>query len=175
VRKIRCNNRLLITGTPLQNNLHELWALLNILFPEALKSSALFDASFRISALYSNGTSADKVADTHLMQSAYQLLRPLMLRRLKREVLAHELPPKVETKVMVPLSKMQRFLYSAILTQDLEKLVSAAGNATDRGEQRAGRRAAKAAAPMEYARLSSLLMQLRKVCCCPAPAVAGST
>lgn len=47
VRQFRSQNRLLITGTPLQNNLHELWALLNFLMPDLFSSSELFDDMFK--------------------------------------------------------------------------------------------------------------------------------
>src|SRR6185436_6159031 len=46
VRVFKSRNRLLITGTPLQNNLHELWALLNFLLPEMFSSSEDFDSWF---------------------------------------------------------------------------------------------------------------------------------
>ncbi|KAJ1492621.1 P-loop containing nucleoside triphosphate hydrolase protein, partial [Baffinella frigidus] len=142
VRKIHCNNRLLITGTPLQNNLHELWV------------RPLAGFCHPAHAVFSSRTHSCHQPVAALMQSAHRLLQPLMLRRLKREVLGDELPPKIETKVVVPLSKMQRFLYSAILTQDLSALISAADRKSTK----------RSAVPLEYARLSSLLMHLRKVC-----------
>ena len=46
VREIKTSNRLLLTGTPLQNNLHELWALLNFLLPDVFSSSDDFDEWF---------------------------------------------------------------------------------------------------------------------------------
>lgn len=46
VRMLKSKNRLLITGTPLQNNLHELWALLNFLLPEMFGDSEMFDSMF---------------------------------------------------------------------------------------------------------------------------------
>jgi SWI/SNF-related matrix-associated actin-dependent regulator of chromatin subfamily A member 5 len=148
VRRLRCSHRLLITGTPLQNNMHELWSLLNILFPEALSSSRMFDEGFRIEALYSNGTDPKEVVDAKLVESAHTLLQPLMMRRLKRDVLSAELPPKIEKKIVVPLSPMQRFLYSGILGQDLS------------GMQPNGKRRAT----KDWSKLNSLVMQLRKVC-----------
>lgn len=49
VRKMATRYRLLITGTPLQNNLHELWALLNFLMPSVFTSAELFDSYFACS------------------------------------------------------------------------------------------------------------------------------
>ena len=77
-------------GTPLQNNLHELWALLNFLYPEVFQSSVAFDECFNLSH--------GKV-DAEMLTKAHHLLRPLMLRRIKSEV-EKKLPPKLETKVM---------------------------------------------------------------------------
>lgn len=151
VRRLRCAHRFLITGTPLQNNMHELWSLLNILFPEALSSSSMFDQGFRIEELYTNASDPRKVMDARLMECAHTLLRPLMLRRLKRDVLSAELPPKIEKKIIVPLSSMQRFLYSGILQQDLSSVILPAG-------------AGSGPKVRDWSKLNSLVMQLRKVC-----------
>ena len=155
VRRLRCSNRLLITGTPLQNNMHELWSLLNILFPEALSSSSRFDAGFRIEALYANTSDTRNVMDAGLMECAHSLLRPLMLRRMKRDVLSLELPPKTEHKIMVPLSNMQRFLYAGILKNDLSVLAGARSTAQG---QKIGQ------GKINWSKINSLIMQLRKVC-----------
>lgn len=54
VRELRSQNRLLITGTPLQNNLHELWALLNFLLPDIFTSSEDFDSWFSNESMSEN-------------------------------------------------------------------------------------------------------------------------
>ena len=56
VREFNCRNRLLLTGTPLQNNLHELWALLNFLLPDVFNKSEDFDSWFEL-----QGKDQDKV------------------------------------------------------------------------------------------------------------------
>jgi hypothetical protein len=74
VRKIHCQSALLLTGTPLQNNLHELWAVLNFLFPLVFPDSTNFDGCFDLTK---------SVVDTGMLTKAHSLLRPFMLRRLK--------------------------------------------------------------------------------------------
>ncbi|XP_041379818.1 LOW QUALITY PROTEIN: SWI/SNF-related matrix-associated actin-dependent regulator of chromatin subfamily A member 5-like, partial [Gigantopelta aegis] len=115
VREFRTTNRLLLTGTPLQNNLHELWALLNFLLPDVFNSSEDFDAWFNKSNL----------EDSKLVDRLHTVLRPFLLRRLKSDV-EKKLPPKKETKIYVGLSKMQRELYTGILLKDID-LVNGAG------------------------------------------------
>ena len=50
VRRFHFTNALLLTGTPLQNNLHELWALLHFLYPDLFPASAAFDSAFELSS-----------------------------------------------------------------------------------------------------------------------------
>ena len=87
--------RLLLTGTPLQNNLHELWALLNFLLPDIFSSSEDFDSWF------ATGGSQEVVKKLHA------IIRPFLLRRLKADV-ERSLPPKIETKLYVGMTDMQR-------------------------------------------------------------------
>ncbi|RWS11514.1 SWI/SNF-related matrix-associated actin-dependent regulator of chromatin subfamily A member 5-like isoform X1 [Dinothrombium tinctorium] len=134
VREFKTANRLLLTGTPLQNNLHELWALLNFLLPDVFNSSEDFDAWFNTNCL---GT------DNALVERLHAVLRPFLLRRLKSDV-EKRLPPKKETKIYVGLSKMQREWYTKVLMKDID-IVNGAGK-------------------MDKMRLLNILMQLRKCC-----------
>ncbi|XP_058078109.1 ISWI chromatin-remodeling complex ATPase CHR11-like isoform X1 [Magnolia sinica] len=116
MRLYNTNYRLLITGTPLQNNLHELWSLLNFLLPEIFSSAETFDEWFQISA--------DN--DQHeVVQQLHKVLRPFLLRRLKSDV-EKGLPPKKETILKVGMSQMQKQYYRALLQKDLE-VVNAGG------------------------------------------------
>ena len=110
--KYRSRNRVLLTGTPLQNNLTELWALLNFLLPTIFKSAESFEtwfnAPFQAQAL---GNSELNEEETLLVISRlHQVLRPFMLRRLKTDVEA-QLPDKVEAVIRVPMSIWQKTLY----------------------------------------------------------------
>ncbi|ESN98569.1 hypothetical protein HELRODRAFT_101736 [Helobdella robusta] len=134
VREFKSANRLLLTGTPLQNNLHELWALLNFLLPDVFNSSDDFDSWFNTNTCLENA---------QLVERLHAVLRPFLLRRIKSEV-EKRLLPKKETKIYIGLSKMQREWYTKILMKDID-IVNGAGK-TDK------------------MRLLNILMQLRKCC-----------
>ncbi|CAK9145528.1 unnamed protein product [Ilex paraguariensis] len=116
MRLYSTNYRLLITGTPLQNNLHELWSLLNFLLPEIFSSAETFDEWFQIS-----GDNDQQ----EVVQQLHKVLRPFLLRRLKSDV-EKGLPPKKETILKVGMSQMQKQYYRALLQKDLE-VVNAGG------------------------------------------------
>jgi SWI/SNF-related matrix-associated actin-dependent regulator of chromatin subfamily A member 5 len=132
VREIKTANRLLLTGTPLQNNLHELWALLNFLLPDVFESSDDFDEWFNTNNCF---------GDNSLVQRLHGVLKPFLLRRLKADV-EKSLLPKKEVNLYIGLSKMQRELYTKILMKDID-IVNGAGK-------------------VEKMRLQNILMQLRK-------------
>lgn len=103
--------RLILTGTPLQNNLVELWALLHWLYPEVFteKTAELFKTSFNLT----KGQVSTKVMD-----DARRLLEIIMLRRMKNSPgVDLNLPPKTEVLLYVPLTPMQRFWYMRLLTR----------------------------------------------------------
>lgn len=135
IRMFNSRNRLLITGTPLQNNLHELWALLNFLLPDVFGDSETFDAWF-------SGQSEDQ--DT-VVQQLHRVLRPFLLRRVKADV-EKSLLPKKELNLYVGMSEMQVKWYQKILEKDIDA-VNGAG----------GKRESKT-------RLLNIVMQLRKCC-----------
>ena len=134
VRLLNSAYRLLLTGTPLQNNLHELWALLNFILPEVFGTSDDFDLVF-------SGNSG--LSDDDKIRKLHAILRPFMLRRLKTDV-AKALPPKSEMKLYTPLTPLQKQLYKNVLNKDAIAL-NAIGGA-------------------DRSRLLNTLMQLRKVC-----------
>lgn len=94
---------------PLQNNLHELWALLNFLLPDEFDSSEEFDDFFK-------QTDADTATVT---EKLHKILRPFLLRRLKADV-EKGLPPKKEINIYIPLSRMQKKLYTNLLKKDID-------------------------------------------------------
>ncbi|KAH8434955.1 putative SNF2 family helicase/ATPase [Aspergillus melleus] len=135
IRVFNSRNRLLITGTPLQNNLHELWALLNFLLPDVFGDSEAFDQWF-------SGQDADQ--DT-VVQQLHRVLRPFLLRRVKSDV-EKSLLPKKELNLYVPMSEMQVKWYQKILEKDIDAVNGAAGKRESK------------------TRLLNIVMQLRKCC-----------
>lgn len=126
---------MLITGTPLQNNLHELWALLNFLLPDVFGDSEAFDQWF---------SGQDRDQDT-VVQQLHRVLRPFLLRRVKSDV-EKSLLPKKEVNLYLGMSDMQIKWYQKILEKDIDA-VNGAG----------GKRESKT-------RLLNIVMQLRKCC-----------
>lgn len=137
IRLFYSKNRLLITGTPLQNNLHELWALLNFLLPDVFGDSEIFDEWFE-------QNNSDQDQDV-VVQQLHDVLNPFLLRRIKADV-EKSLLPKIETNVYVGMTDMQIKWYKSLLEKDIDAVNGAVG-------KREGK-----------TRLLNIVMQLRKCC-----------
>lgn len=122
VRQFETRYRVLLTGTPLQNSLHELWALLNFLVPDVFANAEQFDEWFNLDI-------DDADEKNKLISQLHKILRPFMLRRLKADV-EKSLPPKHETILYTGMSAMQKKLYRDILTRDIEAINGTSGNRT---------------------------------------------
>ena len=147
-------NRLLLTGTPLQNDLSELWALLNFILPKIFESCEEFKNWFDkpLSKMHNTGNSKVSVDEKKaldlteeeqllLINRLHQVLRPFLLRRVKKEV-EKELPDKIEIVIKVELSSWQKISYKHI--QEYGFL----------GLEEKGKKMA----------LQNTVMQLRKIC-----------
>ncbi|KAI0223995.1 chromatin remodeling complex Adenosinetriphosphatase [Massospora cicadina] len=134
IRILASKRRLLVTGTPLQNNLKELWALLNFLLPDVFGESQQFEEWFQ--------AQADGDA---MVQQLHQILQPFLLRRIKLDV-EKTLLPKKEINLYVGMSEMQRKWYQKLLEKDLEAVNGAVGKKEG------------------TTRLLNIVMQLRKCC-----------
>ena len=110
------DHRLLLTGTPLQNNLAELWSLLNFLLPRIFHSLDDFEKWFNqpfSKAVGERQISLNEEETLLVINRLHQVLRPFLLRRVKKEV-ESELPDKVECVLKVDLSSWQKKLYKEI-------------------------------------------------------------
>ncbi|RPB16418.1 hypothetical protein P167DRAFT_481275 [Morchella conica CCBAS932] len=144
-----CRYRLILTGTPLQNNLPELWSLLNFVLPTIFKSVKSFDEWFNTP--FANTGSQDKMELNEeeallVIRRLHKVLRPFLLRRLKRDVEA-ELPEKVERVIKCKFSALQQKLYQQMMNNGILYVNDA---------EKGGKMGVKG--------LSNMIMQLRKLC-----------
>ena len=115
--KFRAQRRLLLTGTPLQNELSELWSLLNLLLPEVFDSSKVFQEWFGGNSKVSNDADGEDWIEREkkviVISRLHQILEPFMLRRLVQDV-ESKLPPRVTVIVHCPFSAFQSACYDWI-------------------------------------------------------------
>ncbi|KAK5099850.1 putative ATPase [Lithohypha guttulata] len=110
-------NRLLITGTPLQNNIAELWSLLHFLLPEVFNDLDSFERWFDFSTVLDDkeeGDGKSKKRKNNLVSTMHAILKPFLLRRVKTDV-ESSLPPKREYILYAPLTTEQKEIYKEIL------------------------------------------------------------
>jgi chromatin-remodeling ATPase INO80 len=146
-----CRNRLLLSGTPIQNSMAELWALLHFIMPTLFDSHDEFNEWFSkdIESHAENKTGIDEKQITRL----HMILKPFMLRRIKKDV-ENELSDKIEIMMYCPLTTRQKYLYMALKKKiRIEDLLKATGHmdghTTDKNFT---------------SNLMNLVMQFRKVC-----------
>ncbi|XP_052268550.1 helicase domino-like isoform X1 [Dreissena polymorpha] len=132
--------RLLLTGTPLQNSLMELWSLMHFLMPHVFQSHKDFKEWF--ANPLTGMIEGSHEYNENLIRRLHKVLRPFLLRRLKDDV-EKQMPKKYEHVVMCHLSKRQRFLYDEFMAQGKTKETLASGH---------------------FMSVINILMQLRKVC-----------
>ncbi len=144
-----CRNRLLLTGTPLQNKLSELWSLLHFIMP------AIFDSHADFADWFAKDIEKHATTQNHLdiatLSRLRRLLDPFMLRRVKRDV-ESEMPPKTEHVLHCDLSGRQRQLYAKVKSNvSITDLVQSIGGNSGADAER-------------NSKLMNIVMQLRKVC-----------
>lgn len=140
--------RLILTGTPLQNNLPELWALLNFVLPNIFKSVKSFDEWFNTPFANTGGQDRMDLSEEEqllVIRRLHKVLRPFLLRRLKKDV-EKDLPDKQERVIKCRFSALQTKLYKQLVTHNRLAVSDGKGGKT-------GMRG-----------LSNMLMQLRKLC-----------
>ena len=141
-----CRNRLLLTGTPIQNNMQELWALLHFIMP------SLFDSHDEFSEWFSkdieNHAQSNSKLNEDQLRRLHMILKPFMLRRIKKHV-QKELGDKIELDVFCDLTYRQRAYYTNLRNKiSIMDLIEKAAVGDDQ----------------DTATLMNLVMQFRKVC-----------
>lgn len=170
-------NRLILTGTPLQNNLTELWSLLHFLLPDVFDDIDTFHAWF--SSL--EQTAVDDIErDVGIVDALHTILKPFLLRRLKADV-ERQLPLKREVLLFMPLTAKQQEFYDAILAKNFIKRRQDLKKSEALKSRRRSTAAAIASSPkcaikdsedadaeseiaISASTLQNVVMQLRKVC-----------
>ncbi|XP_063789100.1 helicase SRCAP [Pseudophryne corroboree] len=132
--------RLLLTGTPLQNSLMELWSLMHFLMPHVFQSHREFKEWF--SNPLTGMIEGSQEYNEGLVRRLHKVLRPFLLRRIKLDV-EKQMPKKYEHVIYCRLSKRQRFLYDDFMAQAATRETLASGH---------------------FMSVINILMQLRKVC-----------
>ncbi|OUC49062.1 putative protein, SNF2 family [Trichinella nativa] len=120
LRKISSDGRLLLSGTPLQNNVAELWSLLNFIMPELFGELSWFEEYFNFEGLTSANVDTVKASKKEILEKLHNLLAPFILRRLKADVI-NNLPMKKEHTVFAPLCERQAKMYQLALDVFVER------------------------------------------------------
>ena len=124
LRTYRTTHRLLLTGTPLQNNLSELWSLLNFLLPEIFDDLSTFESAFDAALLQSSDNEErilEQERKSKVLAMLHNILSPFMLRRVKTDV-DLEIPPKREVLLFAPMTLRQQELYKALANESIKRL-----------------------------------------------------
>ena len=141
VKKLTCDHRLVLTGTPLENSLLDLWSIYDFLMPGYLGTATDFRDRYEIPVA--------KLGDEKAQQRLRQRVRPFLLRRTKAEV-ARDLPAKIEQISWCELTDEQKGVYRQILEEGRRQVSELAGKASG-GKDRIA--------------VLTVLMRLRQACC----------
>jgi superfamily II DNA or RNA helicase len=146
VKQLKCENKLALTGTPLENRLLDLWSIVDFIQPGYLGNQEQFLETYEPKG-GENAESAQRIARKRLSAK----LRPLLLRRLKKHV-AKDLPDRIEQRRDCPLGDEQRKLYLAELRRSREQIQQAV---------------AEQGLNKSKMHVLAALTRLRQVCCHP--------
>jgi len=130
LKKLDTENRLLLSGTPIQNTLEELWSLLNFVNPQIFDDLAVFQSWFGFRNI-GQETQVDDIVDDEskdrIVSKLHEILRPFLLRRVKADVLKGVLPPKKEIVVYAAMTPLQKTYEALILQHQLKDTLQSSG------------------------------------------------
>ncbi|KAK3629794.1 TATA-binding protein-associated factor mot1 [Elasticomyces elasticus] len=130
VKRFASNHRLILSGTPIQNNVLELWSLFDFLMPGFLGTEKVFQDRFAkpiASSRFAKSSSKEQEAGALAIESLHKQVLPFLLRRLKEEVL-DDLPPKILQNYYCDLSDLQKKLFDDFTRKESKTLADMAGS-----------------------------------------------
>lgn len=158
---INCKNKLLLTGTPIQNNLEELWALLHFIMPNFFQSIDNFNKIFNSDSNFKNSANLLRLHD---------ILKPFMLRRVKKNV-QKELEDKIEIDIMCDLTLKQKQMYEKLKSglngnyEDIERQALEQQQRQNDIENNGSVAAVSGSSnSIQEGKLLNIVMEFRKVC-----------
>ena len=137
VKKINSNHRLILSGTPIQNNVLELWSLFDFLMPGFLGAERVFQDRFaKPIAASRNAKSSSKEQEVGALaiEALHKQVLPFLLRRLKEEVL-NDLPPKILQNYYCDLSDLQRRLFDDFFKKEKKTVEASVGSKDKEAKQ----------------------------------------
>ncbi|KKA28324.1 hypothetical protein TD95_004527 [Thielaviopsis punctulata] len=137
VKKLVSNHRLILTGTPIQNNVLELWSLFDFLMPGFLGAEKVFQDRFSkpiAASRHAKASSKEQEAGALAIEALHKQVLPFLLRRLKEEVL-NDLPPKILQNYYCDLSDLQKKLFEDFVKKQGKKIHEEAGKEDKEAKQ----------------------------------------
>ncbi|KAF2114547.1 hypothetical protein BDV96DRAFT_577033 [Lophiotrema nucula] len=137
VKCFQSNHRLILSGTPIQNNVLELWSLFDFLMPGFLGTEKVFQERFAkpiAASRFAKSSSKEQEKGALAIEALHKQVLPFLLRRLKEEVL-DDLPPKILQNYYCDLSDLQRKLFEDFSKKEGREIQSKAGNADRESKQ----------------------------------------
>ncbi|KAF2403611.1 putative TBP associated factor [Trichodelitschia bisporula] len=157
VKRLKSYHRLILSGTPIQNNVLELWSLFDFLMPGFLGTEKVFKDRFSkpiAASRNAKANSKEQEAGALAIEALHKQVLPFLLRRLKEEVL-NDLPPKILQNYYCDLSDLQRRLFEDFHKKEGRAIADAASDSSKEGK----------------AHIFQALQYMRKLCNSPALAV----
>lgn len=137
VKRINANHRLILSGTPIQNNVLELWSLFDFLMPGFLGTEKVFQDRFAkpiAASRFAKSSSKEQEAGALAIESLHKQVLPFLLRRLKEEVL-NDLPPKILQNYYCDLSDLQKKLFDDFSKKEAKSIHDMAGSGDREAKQ----------------------------------------
>ncbi|KAG2389042.1 hypothetical protein C9374_014442 [Naegleria lovaniensis] len=150
---MKCRNRMLLTGTPIQNNMKELWALLHFIMPSIFDSHDEFNDWFSKDIESHASKEQDAKLNEQQLARLHMILKPFMLRRVKKDV-ESEMAPKTELVLHCGFSSLQAEMYKYI-KDDFKK---------NSAKEKKKKKAITAESAANKSALMNIVMQLKKAC-----------